>query len=301
MRFPSIEYASSARGRRIGQSSALLILILFLLSHLGGMAHAGTFVIDVNFDGINPASACEQPAGAAYFTTFATAFAATAATIGPPHSVRVCPGAYSAGTFIISSVNQVGMRVVGTTGGAASVVVNGGAADIFDVRQADVHFEAFTINNGRFAIETNAAGTGLTIDHLVINDSSNDSVRVLSANPTLINLTINNAGQDGIELSAAATGGRLESITVARANEDCIQLDGDDTRINRVRVDSCTDIGLETRSDRLQITQARVSNVGDRGLFIAGMDVVLDDIQVDGAQVDGADRSFKLRFSHHRY
>ena len=254
---------------------------------MAGFAPAATFVVDVNYDGISSATACEQPAGAAFFTTFAAAFGATATTTVPPHNVRVCPGAYNTSTPVIASANQIGMTVQGTTGIAGSVIVNGGLLDVFDVRQADITFEALTINGGRFSFETTAAGSALTLNNIVINDSLSDSIRVLSPNPTLTDLFINNAGQDGIELLAAATNARLENITVAAASEDCLQLDGDDAQVNRVRVDGCRDIGLETRGDRLQVSQVQGRNIGDRGLFISGADGVFDEIEMDTVAVDG--------------
>lgn len=266
---------------------------LWMLLLVGVSVQAATFVVDVNYDGINPPTACEQPAGATYYVTLAAAFTATAATPGAPHFVRICPGAYAAGTFVLNNANQVGLTIQGTTGVAANINVNGGGADIFDVRLAAITIQDITINNGRFAIETNAAGTGLMVDNVVINNTSNDSIRLLAPDITLTDITVNNAGQDGIEGRAGADNAVLSNITVNGSVDECIGWQGDSVVMTTLALDACGDFGLQVSPTGggidVTLSGLMISNTTDDGLLL--QNITAGTLSVDNVTiVDGLDR-----------
>jgi hypothetical protein len=248
-----------------------LLLRTVGLMLLSMTAQATIYVVDIN--GIGNPNGCFSLDSTHNDISVALAAARIDATLGP-HTIYICDGAYSeAGSLNITNDNLIGLTVQGES--LTNVVITGAAgADMFNVHRDGVTFTNFTTNSGRFAFETNATGTDITLDTVIINNTANDSVRLNANTVTLTDVTINNTGttanHDGILANATVDGAFTATrLTINNSGGYCARLRGGepDTLVTFTEtvLTNCGRIGLRTEAaaDKLTIDDITVNGTGD--------------------------------------
>jgi hypothetical protein len=200
------------------------------------------------------------------------------ASVGP-HTIYVCNGAYSeTGAMAINNNNMIGLTVEGES--LAGAVITGAAADIFDVQRDGITFRNITTNAGRYAFETNTAGTNFTLDNVTINNTTNDALRLNASNVVLTDVTINTAGNDGIQANATVDGTfTATDLTISDTGGYCARLRGGEpdtlVSLTTTRFTNCGSMGLRTEAaaDELTIDDIQVNGTGNNHcVFIQGGD-----------------------------
>jgi hypothetical protein len=137
-----------------------------------------------------------------------------------PHTIYVCPGNYdeSGAALLIDDPQLFDITIIGLSTTAADQVIQGDTLDlsrrVFDVRDDGVTLENLQIDDGDIAIFANAAGTNLTVTNVVINDTFNDCISSTSDDVTFEQISLNNCGARGIDLTTADNV-RIEDFDIA--------------------------------------------------------------------------------------
>lgn len=241
---------------------SILLLVIIMISQPGWST---TFVVDDDYDGIAPTSACEQPVGAVYGTDPETIIEINAAAdTSTPHTIRICPGTYNVNNVRFADIDLDDIIVEGTTGTAANIIISGTAGvDTFDVRRDNVTIQDMRVQDGRFLIETNANGTNLTLSNLELqNNSANDGIFIRSTDASISDISINNMARRGIGANAAGDDLILQNITIDDTVDDCIDIQGDNLTADNLNLSNCGDFGLIWRGTGANnVTQASLTDI----------------------------------------
>ena len=285
--------------------NAFKSLVFFFILLITKSVSAATFVVDDNYNGANPATACEQPAGAQFFQTIATArLAAATSTITLPHTIRICPGAYTEdNTF--DEPEFIGMTIEGTTSNPNDVQIISAANDLITttmfLREDNMTLRNVHIIGGRFGARTNLSASTV-LDNLILSNQNVNGILIQSANNIITNTTVENSGRFGILYSntSADTGGEtilIQSTKVSSTVNSCISSNrGNETLID-VTVDQCGSHGIALlpqagQPENLSLTNLKISNTGLDGLFIRDHDSIsaTDNRTISDVEVSNAGR-----------
>ncbi|MCZ6643714.1 MAG: right-handed parallel beta-helix repeat-containing protein [Gammaproteobacteria bacterium] len=278
--------------------------------------HAATYIVDDNYDGFSPATACEQTGGASYFADPLAAVAAAGGTPpGSGHNIRICPGAYALGdnTLNLDQANHTNLVFEGTSGVAADVVISAGDDnDVVDAGVAGLTIQHLSTSDGGRGVDSTNSATGLTLNNLVISNADKSGVEINGDTSTLTNISIVNANKEGIKIKASnATvnganissgkdGLKLEngsglaiSNIVVTAAKACVSTKGIDGQISNLTLSGCNNEGLKidgkNATGSLIVDTATITNAGKDGVSLKNLTttVSLSNLQIVNAGRDG--------------
>ncbi|WP_299875677.1 right-handed parallel beta-helix repeat-containing protein [uncultured Cocleimonas sp.] len=281
--------------------NALKILVTGFVLTLANSLSAATFVVDDNYDGINNASACEQPAGASFFSNITNArLAAATNTLALPHTIRICPGTYTEdNTF--NDPEFIGMTIEGTTSNPADVQINGvdPAGSVIFLRQNKMTLRNVNIYGGRYGVRS-LTSDSTVLDNLILNKQDYDGIIIQSSDNRITNTVIENVGRMGIFFTSSLTTVEtllIESTKVLSVSRDCINSNRGNITLLDVTVDTCGRYGAIFNkatglSENLSISNLSVNNATSDGLYIRNYNAsaATDTVEVDNVQITNAAR-----------
>lgn len=253
-------------------------LLFSILCSLSTLSYAATFVVDDSYDGSNPATACEQPAGATYYQTIAAANTASAAvTATSAHIMRICPGTYAEDN-IFNNANHIGMAIEGATGNAADVIISASNTGLY-IREQNMIVRNISVQGGATGIRNrdgNTAASNMQLENLVISGQSTRGIFVQATDASIDNVTISNVARFGIRGVAIAHNLRVENIVVSDVGERCIYVSGGGFFLQNATVNLCGKDGVffnrTAGPQSATLNSITVVNVSDDGLFAGGVD-----------------------------
>jgi len=279
--------------------------------------YADTYIVDDDYDGIAPATACEQVSGASYYAGPQAALTAAGGTAsGSGHNIRLCPGTYSLGdnTLDFDQANHTNLVFEGTTGVATNVLIRGGndKNDVIDVEVSNLTLRHFSTEDGRRGIDANSNATGLVLNNLVITDTDSSGIEIDGNASTLTNITVVNANKEGIKIKASNVtlnganissntdglkiengGGFVISNIVVTAAKVCVSTKGAGGQLSNLTLSGCSNEGLridgKNATSSLTVNTATITNPGKDGVRIKNHtnDISLSNLQILNAGRDG--------------
>ncbi len=274
------------------------ITLLCISLNIISTASAAVFVVDDNYNGINSATACEQPAGASFFSTITDArLSAATNTTALPHTIRICPGSYTEdNTF--NDTEFVGMTIEGTTSNPTDVQINGvnPNGSVVYLRNDKMTLRNVNVIGGRYGVRTYLADS-ISLDNLILNKQSLDGILIQSPNNQITNTLIEKVDRYGILFTTAGDSLLIQSTKIISAGNNCIYSNrGNETLID-IAVDGCGRHGvlmLNTagQPDNLEIKNLTTNNTTLDGLYIRDYNVsaVTNNVDVSDVQITNAGR-----------
>jgi hypothetical protein len=289
----------------------MTVLAVLLGLALAPNAVADSFVVDAAYDGSNPASVCEQPADASFFTSPEAALT-TARYRSGPHTIRLCPGTYPDTQLDIDDADLVGLTLESTTGLAADVVLEAGHKhEVLEIRRADVTVRSLTVKGSKSAavrvdaprvVLSGLQVSGTRGDAIVLGDDADQS--------RLEQLSLADVGDDGIDVGWGADGVSIAQVEMAGLGDDGLKVQGGDAVVSEVTITGVKDRGIYVNGPRANLTNVSttggreglrvshrgagtrlngltVSGVSSVGLYLDGPDLVLTGITLAGTGGDG--------------
>ena len=259
------------------------VVCLFAVARL---VTAADFVVDDDYDGISPATACIQPGGASFFAAYGPAVTA-ANTGGGPHTIHICPGVYTS-TGALNSANFIGLTIQGTSGNPADVRMNPlGGNETFDLRRPGITLQHLTaVGGGNDGIELRNA-TGALVNNVVVTGAGRRGVLFINADTAVLsNSSVINSNNEGILVNRTSNAVRILSSDVA-GGTDCIEVDGTNAVLSSISVMNCNDEGVQIDGNGVQIDSASVGPaINDIGLFVNSLNARVTNTSVTGAPND---------------
>lgn len=143
--------------------------------------------------------------------------------------------------------------------------------------------------------------------------NSGDGIEVAANDVTIKSLLIRNGDDDGIFVDAGATGTRITNVGIRGPNEDCIDIRGDDTLVERstlrgcgneaIRVEAsdvrilrntlteCDDECIEAQGSNLEIVSNKFSPCGGECIRASGVNIKIERNQIAAADAEGIEVS----------
>ena len=175
--------------------------------------------------------------------------------------------------LIISGTNNDGILVQGD-----GVFIDG----------VSITGDSLTSNDG---IDTSAAVTNLTIEDTNVNDTEQEGIRLRANIATLTRVTINNAGDRGIQIDATADNVTITDLDINNPADHCITSDGDNLTVNGTNtLDDCGGRGFDLNIDgglgsgTVDISNITVTNATLEGAFFRNIaNGTIDNVSVSTA------------------
>ena len=218
------------------------------------------------------------------FTTLIAAM--TAANVaGGPHTIDICPGAYTAQGGAIAAANYAGLTIQGTTGIAANVTVNPtGNNEIFDIRQPNITIQHLTAVSGNTNDGIEIRGNNASILNVDIQNTGRNGILVFtSTGVTISNVTVSTTVREGILANAGSTGlvinsadGTKPPTAITGTTRECIEIDAPGVDINDVSVSNCNNIGVRIDGANATLDNIVVNTTTNIGIFLNGLAPLLN-------------------------
>ena len=277
---------------------ALKILVMCTFITLANSVGAAVFIVDDNYNGVNPATACEQSAGASFFSTITDARLAAATNfIALPHTMRICPGNYvEDNTF--NDPEFIGMTIEGTTGNASDVQITGVSAtgSVIFFRNDKMTLRNVNVLGGRYGVRSYTSDSS-QFDNLIINNQEFDGILIQSSNNRITNSVIEKVGRRGIYFTTAGESLLIQSTKVISTTSDCIYSRQGDVTVLDVVADACGRHGVVMikaagLSDNLSINNLTVNNPVSDGLYIRNYlaSAASDNVNVNNVEINNPGR-----------
>lgn len=257
-----------------------IVLSLITVLFFSRAAMALNFAVDVT-----GAPFCVDHSGSGgNFTTLIAAI--TAANVaGGPHTIDICPGAYTAQAGALAAANYVGLTIQGTTGIAANVTVNPtGGNEIFDIRQPNITIQHLTAisGNGNDGIEIR--GNNASVLNVDIQNTGRNGILVFtSTGVTISNVTITTTVREGILANAGSTGlvinsadGTKPATVITGTTRECIEVDAPGVNIDDVTVSNCNNMGVRIDGANATLDNIVVNTTNNIGIFLNGLAPLLN-------------------------
>jgi len=263
---------------------------------LTNSASASLFIVDYSYDGVNAATACEQPVGATYYSTIEAARLVAATDLSVPHNMRICPGTYTENNTF-NDAEFIGMNIEGTTGNPSDVIINGPNTtnDVMFLRQDKMSLRNVTVNGGRYGVRT-LDSDATVLDNLIVNNTDLDGILIQSDDNSILNTVVERIGRRGILFSGFGDSLLIQSVKVVSTVLDCIQSNRGGVTLKDVNVEDCQRFGayfnrIEGLSN-LTIDNLTSNKTTFEGLFIRDYDAsaAADNVIVTNVQISNAGR-----------
>ena len=277
---------------------ALKILIMCIFITLANSVGAAVFIVDDNYNGVNPATSCEQPAGASFYSSITDArLSAATNLISLPHTIRICPGNYvESNTF--NDPEFVGMTIEGTTSNPSDVQITGASATaaVIYFRNDKMTLRNVNIIGGRYGVRTFTSDSS-RFDNLILNKQDFDAFLIQSPNNRITNSLIEQIGRMGIYFTTAGDNLLIQSTKILSTTSSCINSRQGGVTILDVAVDDCGAYGVIMNkaaglSENLSINNLTVNNTTLDGLYIRNYlaSAATDNVNVDNIVISNTGR-----------
>ena len=116
---------------------------------------------------------------------------------------------------------------------------------------------------------------------------SGAALTVEAADAVVRALKIRGGADVAVRIDASATGASLVGVSVAAADDHCIEVAAADVGIDNVRVSGCRGDGIHATAGGLVVESSRIERVGGSGVAVTGAGAAVVGVSVDGAVGDG--------------
>lgn len=274
------------------------VLIACIFITLSNSVSAAVFIVDDSYNGVNSATACEQPIGASFYNSITDARLAAATNLTSlPHNIRICPGNYVEDNNF-TDPEFVGMTIEGVTSNPSDVQITAASAtaSVMSFRNDNMTLRNVTIIGGRYGVRSFTSDSS-EFDNIVVNKQAFDGFLIQSSNNRITNSSIEEVGRKGIYFSTAGESLLIQSTKVISTINDCIHGRQGDVTILDVSLEDCGRHGVIMNkaaglSENLSINNLTINNAATDGLYIRNYSAsaASDNVNVDNVQINGTGR-----------